>query len=177
MRTFRWVAALFEAPAAQRPYGEDVTIAAHMLQTAAAAAAAGSSDALTVAALLHDVGHFLDHPENDDLGNRHHAHHGATMLASRFPPAVTEPIRLHVAAKRFLVATEAGYAATLSAASVRTLAQQGGRFSVDQVEEFLAEPHASSAIALRRFDDDGKQPGADVPGLDDHRQRIERCAS
>jgi predicted HD phosphohydrolase len=40
--------------------------------------------------------------------------------------AVTEPVRLHVAAKRCLCAAEPGYSGLLSAESVRTLALQGG---------------------------------------------------
>lgn len=70
--------------------------------------------------LVHDVGHLRR--ETD----ARHGPAGAQWLGQWFGPAVTEPVRLHVAAKRYLFATEPGYLGLLSAESVRTLALQGG---------------------------------------------------
>ena len=86
--------------------GEGVTMIEHQLQ--AAELAAGCSDALVVAALLHDIGHVIDGDTDaaeamaDDRDADHDAS-GAQWLSHWFGPDVTEPVRLHVAAKRYLV--------------------------------------------------------------------------
>ncbi len=154
-------------------YGEGVTQLQHALQTAALAAAEGADDALVVAALLHDVGHFLQ-PTDDSFGYHKHDRSGGAWLAQRFGPAVSEPVRLHVAPKRCLCATEADYFGKLSAASVHSLSKQGGPMSAPEVAAFSASPHAAAAIRLRRWDDGGKLDGIVVPDLPDCRERIAR---
>ncbi len=52
------------------------------------------------------------------------------MLEPFFPPIVIACVRLHVAAKRYLCATDASYFSQLSPASVHTLSLQGGPMSV-----------------------------------------------
>jgi len=158
------------ASARGRDYlGEAVTMADHQLQAAALARAAGEPDALVVAALLHDVGHLL--PGATDGG---HGASGATWLAQWFGEDVTEPVRLHVAAKRFLVATKAAYAAELSPASVASLRNQGGPMHDDELLAFRRHPHASAAVALRRLDDAAKDPDAVVPPLAHHHDLLVR---
>jgi [1-hydroxy-2-(trimethylamino)ethyl]phosphonate dioxygenase len=152
-------------------YGEGVTMLQHALQTAALAQAEGADDALVVAALLHDVGHFLQ-PTDDSFGYHKHARSGGEWLARRFGPAISEPVRLHVAAKRYLCAIEAAYFGRLSAASVHSLGKQGGPMSVPEVAAFAALAHAEAAIRLRRWDDGGKVDGLHVPELAAYRQRI-----
>jgi [1-hydroxy-2-(trimethylamino)ethyl]phosphonate dioxygenase len=152
-------------------YGEGVTQLQHALQTAALAAAEGADDALVVAALLHDVGHFLQ-PTDDSYGYHKHDRSGGAWLAQRFGPAVSEPVRLHVAAKRCLCATEADYFGKLSAASVHSLSKQGGPMSAAEVAAFSASPHAAAAMRLRRWDDGGKLEGIVVPDLPDYREQI-----
>ena len=154
-------------------YGEGVTQLQHALQTAALAAAEGADDALVVAALLHDVGHFLQ-PTDDSFGYHKHDRSGGAWLAQRFGPAVSEPVRLHVAAKRYLCATEADYFGKLSAASVHSLGKQGGPMSAAEVAAFAALPHAEAAARLRRWDDGGKLDGLRVPGIAHYRERIAR---
>jgi predicted HD phosphohydrolase len=66
----------------------------------------------------------------------------------------------HVAAKRWLVASDPTYAATLSNASVLSLAHQGGPFTAEEVKAFESQPWADEAIAVRRWDDQAKVPGA-----------------
>lgn len=173
---YQQIADLFATPAAFEPYGEDVTIAEHMLQTAAVALAEGAEDRLVLAALLHDVGHFVPDPEADDLGNRHHAAAGAALVEPLFGAAVARPIALHVAAKRYLVATDPDYRRRLSSASVATLDQQGGPFDETEVERFRADPDAAAATDLRRWDDTGKIAGLVVAPLSAHRPLIERLA-
>src|SRR5215472_8867367 len=118
------LATLFADQGSRDYFGEPVSQAAHMLQTAAHAHAAGARPALIAAALLHDVGHFLGPVSGDDLMNgidNHHSEVGAAWLATWFPAAVTEPVRLHVAAKRYLCAVEPIYLTELSIASLYTL--------------------------------------------------------
>ena len=105
----RVIAELFAAEGASEYLGEPVTQAAHMLQAGALAEAAGAAPDLVAAALLHDVGHLRG--ETDAW----HGPAGAQWLGQWFGPAVTEPVRLHVAAKRYLCATAPGYFGLLSA--------------------------------------------------------------
>ena len=126
--------------------GEDVTMIQHQLQAGALAIAAGCNDALVVAALLHDIGHVIGRDEGEaDAAEAMAIRPGRAPRRERrawlspwFGPDVTEPVRLHVAAKRFLVATEPDYAARLSAASVHTLRLQGGPMAPDEAREFAA---------------------------------------
>jgi gamma-butyrobetaine dioxygenase len=152
-------------------YGEGVTMLQHALQTAALAQAEGADDALVVAALLHDVGHFLQ-PTDDSYGYHKHDRSGGEWLARRFAAAISEPVRLHVAAKRYLCATEADYFGRLSAASVHSLGKQGGPMSAQEIAAFAALPHAAAAVRLRRWDDGGKVDGLHVPDLMSYRRRI-----
>jgi gamma-butyrobetaine dioxygenase len=152
-------------------YGEGVTQLEHALQTAALAEAESADDSLVVAALLHDVGHFLQ-PTDDSFGYHKHDRSGGDWLAQRFGPAVSEPVRLHVAAKRYLCATEADYVAKLSPASVHSLGKQGGPMTTAEAATFAASPHAGPAVRLRRWDDGGKRNGLRVPDLAHYRQRI-----
>jgi gamma-butyrobetaine dioxygenase len=174
------IAELFSAQGAADYLGEPVSVGAHLLQAGALAQAAGAPAALTVAALLHDVGHLRGADPLDDaieLSGRElmsgtdngHGMRGAAWLARWYPPQVTEPVRLHVAAKRYLCAAEPGYFARLSPASVYTLSLQGGPMSEADAAAFRDRPHAADAVAVRRWDDQAKDPAADVPGFDWYR--------
>ena len=150
-------AELFAGPGARDYLGEAVTIGEHMRQAGALAEAAGAPAPLVAAALLHDVGHL-----RSETDARHGAG-GAQWLSQWFGPEVTEPVRLHVAAKRYLCATEPGYFALLSPESVRTLALQGGPMTPEQATALEALPHARDAIAVRRWDDQAKDPAVTPP--------------
>jgi [1-hydroxy-2-(trimethylamino)ethyl]phosphonate dioxygenase len=157
-------------------FGEAVSQIAHALQTAHLAETAGASNALIVAALLHDVGHLLHGLSEsiDQAGvDARHEDGGAAWLAKRFGPSVVDPVRLHVAAKRFLCATEPRYLDQLSPASLRSLALQGGPMNPAEIGAFQAEPFHLEAVALRRWDDHAKVPGLYVPGLEHYRQLLE----
>jgi phosphonate degradation associated HDIG domain protein len=156
--------------------GEPVSQTEHALQTAWAAEQAGAGSALISAALLHDVGHLLhDLPEDCALAGIDDAHEagGARWLARHFAPDVTEPVRLHVAAKRFLCATDPKYAASLSEASLRSLQLQGGPFTPEEAAQFLDDPYAEAAIALRRLDEKAKVSGLATPTLEHFRPYLE----
>ncbi|WP_446425896.1 2-trimethylaminoethylphosphonate dioxygenase [Kitasatospora purpeofusca] len=166
------LAALFEGEGAGEYLGEAVTMAEHMLQAGALAEAAGAGPHLVAAALLHDVGHLsLDKHSHGTLHGRdlmegrdnRHSHTGADWLARWFGPEVTEPVRLHVAAKRYLCAVEPEYRARLSEASEYTLQVQGGPMSEQEAAAFAAHPGAEDAVAVRRWDDEAKEADAATP--------------
>jgi gamma-butyrobetaine dioxygenase len=166
------IADLFASEGADEYLGEAVTQASHMLQTAALAEQDGADDSLIAAALLHDVGHFTGTITGQQLmqgTDNRHSDVGAGWLAQWFGPEVTEPVRLHVAAKRYLCATEPDYASTLSPASIYTLGVQGGPMNEQQAADFAASPYAQAACRLRRWDDAAKDPGAVTPPFDHYR--------
>lgn len=166
---------LFDGPGTADYLGEDVTQAEHMLQAAALAESVGASPELVIAALLHDVGHFTGPLTGADLmggTDNRHSHVAADWLARWFGPAVTEPIRLHVAAKRYLCAVDPAYQRVLSPASAYTLEVQGGPMTDQEVAVFEAEPYAEQAVRLRRWDDAAKDPTRAVPSFDHYRERI-----
>ena len=172
------IAALFDSAGAADYLGEPVTQAEHMLQAGALALAADAPDALVAAALLHDVGHFQGPLTGHDLMNgtdNHHSDTGAAWLAPWFGPAVTEPVRLHVAAKRYLCAVEPAYLQALSPASVHTLAVQGGPFGPADIQRFRAHPHHADAVALRRWDDQAKDPTIAAPAFATLRAVLQRA--
>ncbi|MFY9931001.1 MAG: HD domain-containing protein [Streptosporangiaceae bacterium] len=157
------IAGLFAGPGAGDYLGEEVTMGVHMRQAAALAETAlkGAGEVgggpLVAAALLHDIGH-LRH-ESDSR----HGVAGALWLSQWFGAAVTEPVRLHVTAKRYLCATEPGYFGRLSAESVRTLSLQGGPMDAVEVAAFEAQPYGQDAVAVRRWDDEAKDPAVTPP--------------
>lgn len=155
--------------------GEPVTVSAHMLQAAACATADGAPPELVAAALLHDYGHLIHELPEDSAEHgvdTQHEEVGFAFLERWFPPDVTEPIRLHVAAKRYLVAVDPGYRGTLSPASLLSLELQGGPMSEADVETFESGPHAVAACRLRRYDDAGKDPSAVTPSLESYRSLL-----
>jgi phosphonate degradation associated HDIG domain protein len=158
---------LFEGEGARDYLGEEVTVAVHMRQAGALAEAAGAPPSQVAAALLHDVGHICGQsgwPGGQAGGHdNRHGETGAAWLSQWFPEEVTEPVRLHVAAKRYLCAVVPGYFGRLSPASVDTLSVQGGPMNAEEVAEFETMPFASAAVAVRRWDEAAKDPGADVP--------------
>ncbi|MEM9564453.1 MAG: HD domain-containing protein [Actinomycetota bacterium] len=171
---------LYRSESAQTRYDESVTELEHALQAAALADGEGAGDELVVAALLHDVGHLLvrDHRRIDEDLDVDHRHEqaGADALAALFGPDVAEPVRHHVAAKRYLCATEPDYRGRLSPASIRSLAVQGGVMSPDEVADFEAGGHAEAAVRLRRWDEEAKIAGLDVPPFDHWLPLLRRLA-
>jgi phosphonate degradation associated HDIG domain protein len=156
--------------------GEPVSQKEHALQTAWAAEQAGANGTVIAAALLHDVGHLLhDLPEDcaDSGIDDGHEDRGANWLVQHFGPGVTEPVRLHVSAKRYLCATDPNYLGLLSEASLRSLQLQGGPFTPHELTHFRNDPHADAAVALRRFDEQAKVPGLPTPDLEHFRPCLE----
>ncbi|HEX4320385.1 MAG TPA: HD domain-containing protein [Acidobacteriaceae bacterium] len=152
-------------------FGEPVTVLEHCLQAAYFAQQTANSDALIAAALLHDVGHLL-HRESEDVAEQgldtRHEELADRMLAQHLPAAVIEPIRLHVAAKRYLCFADVAYLDALSPSSTLSLSLQGGPMSAEEAEAFLALPFAREAVTLRHWDDEAKIPDLPVPGIDSY---------
>ena len=158
-------------------YGTDpVRQLEHALQCAALAEAEGAEARLMTAALLHDIGHLIhdlgDAPAVRGIDDRHEVL-GRDWLARFFGAAVTEPVALHVDAKRYLTATDPGYFATLSAGSVRSLELQGGPFSSELAAGFIGLPYAGDAVRLRRWDEAAKVPDKVTPDLEHFRRYME----
>ena len=170
---------LYRTVGAARYGMEAVTQEQHALQCAALAERAGSPPRLIVAALLHDVGHLVaaTQPGGARPGNDLHEYVALPFLRRLLPETVLEPIRLHVDAKRYLCAVEPAYHATLSAASQRSLSLQGGAFSPQEAARFVGRPHALDAVALRRWDDQAKDPAAVTPGWEHFRRLLEQARS
>ena len=162
----------------ERLYGERVSQNQHALQCAALATADGASESLVIAALLHDFGHLAEEvpdmvqPETD----ARHEVAGAARLGELFGRAVTRPVALHVAAKRYLCAVEPGYLEALSPASVHSLALQGGPFTPARAAAFARLDGARDAVRLRRWDDLGKAPDASPPGFEAYAPIMRRLA-
>lgn len=158
-------------------FGEPVTVLEHSLQAAHFAAQSASSQALIAAALMHDIGHLL-HTEDEDVADHgldtHHEDLGDVYLAPHFPPSVTEPIRLHVSAKRYLCAIDQDYLQTLSPSSLVSLGLQGGPMSELEAAEFFSQPYAEDGVALRRWDDEAKIPSLAVPQVETYLPLLER---
>ena len=167
-------------------YGRgEVSMCGHMLQTAELAAEAGAAPSLLVACLLHDVGHFgTDYPlyfNNESHSHMqtasqdlHHEEAGAIMLTPFFGPDVIEPIRLHVAAKRYLCATDPDYAVQLSTTTSHTLGLQGGVLDDAKAEAFWDQPYSNDAVQLRRWDDAAMIAARSVPGIEHYMVLLEK---
>jgi len=156
-------------------YGEGVSQTEHALQSAVHVDQQNCDDALVCAALLHDVGHLLHEEDvyHAEQGiDAIHEQVGADFLEEHFGPAVAEPVRMHVDAKRYLCAVEPGYFDLLSEASVLSLKLQGGVMDEDEVKAFEESPYLEAAIALRRADEAAKVPGLKTPPFESFADRL-----
>ena len=168
--------AAFRERGATAYLGEPVSLAEHMLQTALAAENDGADPVMVASALLHDYGHLVHELPEDSAAHgvdTLHEEAGAAWLELHFTPRVTEPLRLHVLAKRYLCAVEPAYLAALSPASQLSLQLQGGPCSPAEVAAFEAGPFADEAVRLRRWDDIGKIAGLATPPLEHYRPALE----
>lgn len=179
MRTLSSVSEVFtllESGGGAAYFGEPVTVLEHSLQAAWFVRCGGGDGTLVAAALLHDLGHLL-HDQGEDVAMRgvdtRHEEMGVTALERHLPTSVLDPIRLHVAAKRYLCFAEPEYLTALSHASVQSLDLQGGPMSAAEAEAFLKLPHARESLMVRRADDAAKVQGLEVSRLDTYLSLIE----
>ncbi|WP_425037896.1 (R)-1-hydroxy-2-trimethylaminoethylphosphonate oxygenase [Primorskyibacter sp. S187A] len=161
-----FLGSIFDRRGAEEYLGEPVNMGQHMLQGATMAEQSGQSEEIIVSALLHDIGHFTSEFGTfsmNDTEDRHHEDAGAQVLEQFLPSVVTDCVRYHVAAKRYLCATRPEYAARLSEASVHSLNLQGGPMTAEEVAVFEQNPNLEKIIAVRYLDDAGKRPDMETP--------------
>ena len=160
-------------------YEEAVTQLEHALQAALLARQNNASSSAIVAALLHDIGHFLmdEHSEEGDFLQEDWSHEevGAQQLAPFFDASVIDPVRLHVPAKRYLCTVDPGYYEGLSWASQRSFQLQGGQLSESEKALFESNEHYQTAVLLRRWDDGAKIRGLTTPDLSEFREDVQKC--
>lgn len=165
----REVLELFIRSGASQYGGEAVSQLEHALQCAFLAEQDQASPALIVAALLHDIGHLL-HDLPDDAPDKgiddHHEASGYHFLSKRFNAEVSEPVRLHVAAKRYLCTVDGDYEKQLSEPSLISFRLQGGRMSDQELHSFRDNPHWEAAVRLRHWDDLAKVAKLPTPPIE-----------
>lgn len=170
------ICSLLEAKGNHQSPLASVTILQHALQTAWLAERSGAANSLVAACLLHDIGHLLDTSADPDA-ERHLSHgpRAAAKLEPLFGPAVIDPIRLHVAAKRYLCYAHPGYAHSLTAYASHSLHRQGGAFTPEEARTFMREPHAVDAVNLRLWDDQAQSLNMTTPGLPHFAATLRTC--
>jgi phosphonate degradation associated HDIG domain protein len=169
---------LLNQAGAHRYGGEAVNQLEHALQCEQLAQTEGAAPELVAAALLHDLGHLLSEAADDAAQaavDDKHQFRAMHLLRRLFGSAVTEPIRLHVDAKRYLCRADAAYYEALSPASRASLELQGGIYSVAEARRFISQPFARDAARLRTWDDRAKTPGKVTPGLAHYEKLLARC--
>lgn len=172
-----FLADIFERRGGEEYLGEPVTMAEHMLQGACLAEQQGESEKIIVAALLHDIGHFTSEFGTFSMEDTHDKYHemaGARVLERFFPESVTDCVRYHVAAKRYICATDPAYLTQLSEASLHSLKLQGGPMDAKEVAEFGARPNVREIVKVRYLDDAGKVAGMVTPGFAHYAPMVQR---
>jgi len=172
-----FLADIFERRGGEEYLGEPVTMAEHMLQGAHLAEQQGESEEIIVATLLHDIGHFTSEFGTfsmEDTHDKHHEEAGAKVLERFFPSIVTDCVRHHVAAKRYICATDPNYFGQLSAASIHSLKLQGGPMNADEVTAFEKHPNVREIVKVRYLDDAGKIAGMITPGFPHYALMVQR---
>ena len=167
---------LFTRKGALAYAGEGVSQLEHAWQCGQLARAAEAPLPLQLASWLHDLGHLLGELEGTPTlqgQDDRHQHTGADLLEALWGPEVAEPVRLHVGAKRYLVACNPAYGRHLSADSVRSLALQGGPMGAAECHAFAALPHALQAQQLRAWDDAAKRAHWFASGAQQALQELE----
>ena len=163
-----FIGSIFERRGGEEYLGEPVTMGQHMLQGATLAEQNKEPDEIVVGALLHDIGHFTSEFGTfsmDDTEDRYHENAGADLLENFFPSVITDCCRYHVAAKRYLCATDPQYFNKLSDASVHSLNLQGGPMSEAEIINFKRNPNLKQILTVRLYDDAAKVPKMATPSF------------
>ncbi len=161
-----FLGSIFDRRGNEEYLGEPVNMGQHMLQGATIAEQNGQPEEIIVGALLHDIGHFTSEFGTftmEDTEDRHHEDAGGEVLEQFFPSVITDCVRYHVAAKRYLCATRPEYFKRLSEASIHSLGLQGGPMTPQEVATFEQNPNLDQIVAVRYLDDAGKRPDMVTP--------------
>ncbi|KAJ5524007.1 hypothetical protein N7494_010657 [Penicillium frequentans] len=154
--------------------GESISQLEHCLQAANQARDTGARDELVIAALLHDIGQIIPlestkevrmnlKESSENVGRVGHEAIGAAYLKSLgFSETVCRLVNSHVAAKRYLTAVNREYYDSLSSASQKSLAFQGGPFQGDELREFEEDPLKDEMVSMRLWDDRAKLVGIEA---------------
>lgn len=167
---------IFERCGDEEYLGEPVTMAEHM-QGATIAEQNGQDEVIIVGALLHDIGYFTSEFGTfsmEDTEDRYHEEAGAEVLSQFFPSVITDCVRYHVAAKRYLCATRPDYFKRLSPASVHSLNLQGGPMSDEEVVEFERNPNLKEILQVRYLDEAGKRADMETPPFSHFAPMVQR---
>jgi predicted HD phosphohydrolase len=168
---------IFKRRGGEEYLGEPVTMAEHMLQGTCLAEQQGEPEIIIVAVLLHDIGHFTSEFGTfsmDDTHDKHHEEAGAVVLKRFFPKLVIDCVRFHVAAKRYICATDPAYFGQLSAASIHSLKLQGGPMNEAEIAEFERKPNVREIVPVRYLDDAGKIADMATPGFAHYAPMVQR---
>ena len=142
-------------------YDESVTQLDHSIQTAMLAKRYNANSSLVVASLLHDIGHLILNENESKIDflyyDLNHEMVGAKWLEKIFPQSVTEPIKLHVPAKRYLCTIKKNYYEKLSFSSKQSFILQGGIMSTEEENEFINNQYFMDALKLRTWDEKAKR--------------------
>ena len=163
-----FIGSIFEKRGDEEYLGEPVTMGQHMLQGATMAEKSRESDEIIIGTLLHDIGHFTSEFGTfsmEDTEDRYHEDAGAAVLEQFFPKVITDCCRHHVAAKRYLCATDPEYFQKLSTASIHSLNLQGGPMSEAEIKDFEKNPNLKKILKVRLYDDAGKIPDMITPSF------------
>ena len=163
-----FIGSIFEKRGDEEYLGEPVTMGQHMLQEATMAEQSRGPDEIIIGTLLHDIGHFISEFGTfsmEDTEGRYHEDAGAAVLEQFFPKIITDCCRHHVAAKRYLCATDPEYFQKLSTASIHSLNLQGGPMSEAELKDFEKNPNLKKILKVRLYDDAGKIPDMITPSF------------
>ena len=163
-----FIGSIFEKRGDEEYLGEPVTMGQHMLQGATMAEQRREPDEIIIGTLLHDIGHFTSEFGTfsmEDTEDRYHEDAGAAVLEQFFPKIITDCCRHHVAAKRYLCATDPEYFQKLSTASIHSLNLQGGPMSEAELKDFEKNPNLKKILKVRLYDDAGKIPDMITPSF------------
>ena len=157
-------------------YDESVTQLQHSLQTASLARIEDGRRHIVIASLLHDIGHLLideNDSKNDFLKkDLNHENIASNFLKDFFSEEITESIRLHVVAKRYLCSIDNFYYESLSKASKNSFQVQGGALNKEEINELENNKYFKDAVRLRKWDDRGKVSLKEVEELDTYKKMI-----
>lgn len=162
-------------------YGsEAVTQLQHAIQSALLAKRDGAEEPLVAAALLHDIGHLLGNAplptsETQNYDDKHE-NKAYGWLLDHFGAQIADPIRLHVAAKRYLCTVDPDYSNILSPTSLKSFHDQGGVVSDEEKAAFEQEPYYQEALRLRRWDDEAKDPNLTIPPIEEYVDLLKRVS-